>query len=125
MKFNKFGLINSLIFLVAFILILLNFISPIFNYVAIGLFIVASSMLSITSFKYCKTRNAILSNEQEEVLMELCLENGEEKYVPVEKKKSKFREFRDNLKIFSPFILSIVLTCFFVLLLVLSLVKIA
>ena len=91
MKFNKFNLITTVLYIVAFILILLNFLTPYLNLAALILFTIASFMLSISTFKFCKTRNAILSSGQEEVVMELSMEDGMEKYVPVEKKKNGFK----------------------------------
>lgn len=120
MKFNKFNLITTVLYIVAFILILLNFLTLYLNLAALILFTIASFMLSISTFKFCKTRNAILSSGQEEVVMELSMEDGMEKYVPVEKKKNGFKEFIENCRIFMPFILSVTLVCIFITLLVLS-----
>lgn len=122
MKFNKFNLIIAILFMVGFVLIFLNFLTDWLNLVALALFVVASVMLTIALFNFCKKRNAILTAQQEEIIMELALEDGMEKYIPVEKKKGKFKTFRDNIKIFSPCILSGMLTILMIALLVLSLV---
>lgn len=123
MNFNKFNLITGILFVVGFILVLLNFLSPYLNLSALIIFIVASIMLSISLFKYCIKKNAYLTSDKEEILMELSVEEGKEQYVPVEKKQTKFRKFLDLTKIFSPFILSSLFALCLVVFLVLSVIK--
>lgn len=108
MNFNKFNLITGILFVLGFILVLLNFLTPYLNLVALILFVVAFVMLSISLYKYCVRKNAYLSSDKEEIIMELSMEDGVETYIPAEKKQSKFKKFIDNTKIFSPFILSVV-----------------
>ena len=123
MNFNKFNLITGILFVVAFILVLLNFLSPYLNLSALIIFIVASIMLSISLFKYCIRKNAYLTSDNEEIIMELSIEEGKEQYIPVEKKQTKFRKFLDLIKIFSPFILSSLFALCLIAFLVLSVIK--
>lgn len=123
MNFNKFNLITGILFVVGFILVLLNFLSPYLNLSALIIFIVASVMLSISLFKYCIRKNAYLTSDNEEIIMELSIEEGKEQYIPVEKKQTKFRKFLDLIKIFSPFILSSLFALCLIVFLVLSVIK--
>lgn len=123
MNFNKFNLITGILFVVGFILVLLNFLSPYLNLSALIIFIVASIMLSISLFKYCIRKNAYLTSDNEEIIMELSIEEGKEQYIPVEKKQTKFRKFFDLIKIFSPFILSSLFALCLIAFLVLSVIK--
>ncbi len=123
MNFNKFNLITGILFVVGFILVLLNFLSPYLNLSALIIFIVASIMLSISLFKYCIRKNAYLTSDNEEIIMELSIEEGKEQYIPVEKKQTKFRKFLDLIKIFSPFILSSLFALCLIAFLVLSVIK--
>ena len=122
MKINKFNLIIGLLYCVGFILILLNFLTVYLNLAALVLFIVATIMLTIATTKFCIQRNAYLTSQNEEIIMELALEDGMEKYIPKEKKQSKFKKFLENIKIFSPCILSGFIAVMLIVLLILSLV---
>jgi len=122
MKINKFNLIIGLLYCVGFVLILLNFLTVYLNLAALVLFVVATIMLTIAFTKFCIQRNAYLTSRNEEIIMELALEDGMEKYIPKEKKQSKFKNFLDNLKIFSPCILSGFVAIMLIVLLILSLV---
>ena len=122
MKFNKFNLITGILYFVGFVLILLNFLSVYLNLAALCIFLVATIMLTISLTKYCIKRNAMLTSENEEIIMELALEDGMEKFVPKEKKQSGFKKFIENVKIFTPCILSGIIACMLVVLLILSLV---
>lgn len=123
MKFNKFNLITSLLFVLGFIFILLNFLTIWFNLVAISLFTIASIMLTISLFFSCKRKNAILEANNEEIIMELAVEDGMERYVPKEKKKTKAKEFIENIRIFTPCILSGLLALATITLLVMTIIR--
>jgi len=123
MKFNKFNLITTILFILGFIFILLNFITIWFNLAATILFTLASIMLTISFYFSCKRKNAILESENEEVIMELSVEDGVETYIPKEKKKSKAKEFIENIRIFTPCILAGLLSLAMITLLVLTIVR--
>lgn len=122
MKINKFNLITGILFCVGFVLILLNFLTKWLNLAALCVFLVATIMLTISLAKFCVQRNAYLFSENEEIVMELALEDGMEKYVPKEKKQSGFKKFIENVRIFSPCILSGMVAGLLIFLLILSLV---
>ena len=122
MRLNKFNLVIGLLYIIGFVLILLNFLTKWLNLVAICVFLVAQIMLTIALFKYCVQRNAYHASQQEEIIMELAVEDGMEKYVPKEKKQSGFKKFMEKVKIFSPCLLSGFIACLFCLFLILSLV---
>lgn len=124
MKFNKFNLITALLYVLGFVFVLLNFVTEWFNLVAMALMLGASVMLTISFYFSCKRKNAILSADSEEVVMEMALSEETESYVPVKKKKSKFKNGIENIRIFSPCILSGLLSLMFVAMLVIVLVKI-
>jgi len=123
MKFNKFNLITTSLFVLGFVFILMNFISSWFNLVAIALFSVASVMLTILFYFSCKRKNALLSSENEEIIMELALNEELDSYVPVEKKQKKFKNFLENFRIFSPCILSGLLAVLMIVFLIASIIK--
>ena len=123
MKFNKFNLITSSLFVLGFIFILLNFITLWFNLVATILFAVASVMLTILFYFSCKIKNATLEADSEEIIMELAVQDGVETYIPKEKKQSKTKEFIENIRIFTPCILSGLLAIAMITLLVMTIIK--
>ena len=122
MKFNKLNLITTLCFVVGFILILFNSFTNILNIIATGFFMVGCVLLTISFYFHCKKKNAILSSENEEVIMELSLEDGMEQYVPVEKKQTGFKNFIENARIFSPCVLSGLLAVCLIILFVFSII---
>lgn len=122
MKFNKFNLITGILYCIGFVLILLNFLSQYLNLAAICVFLVATIMLTISLTKFCIRRNATSVSDSEEIIMELALEDGMEKFVPKEKKLSGFKKFVENVRIFMPCILSGIIACMLVVLLILSLI---
>jgi len=124
MKFNKFNLITASLFILGFVLILLNFISNWFNLVATACLAAGSVMLTISFYFSCKRKNATLEANNEEIIMELSVEDGMETYVPKEKKQSKFKEFVENVRVFTPAILSALLSIAMLTLLVLAILKI-
>lgn len=123
MKFNKFNLTTSGLFILGFICILFNFLTIWLNLVASVLFVAASVMLTISFYFSCKRKNAILSAENEEVIMELALNDGMERYIPKEKKQGKFKGFIENVRIFTPCIISALLALMMVALLVVMIIK--
>ena len=120
MKFNKFNLITASIFVLGFVLILLNFLSVYLNLAATICLTAASIMLTISFYFSCKRKNAILEANNEEIIMELSVEDGMETYVPKEKKKGKAKEFLENIRIFTPAILSGLVALAMITLLILS-----
>lgn len=122
MRFNKFNLTIGILYCVGFVLILLNFLTKWLNLAALCVFIVATIMLTIALTKFCIQRNAYLTSQNEEIIMEMALEDGVEKFVPKEKKQSGFKKFIENIRIFSPAILSGMIGCLLVVLLILSLI---
>lgn len=122
MRFNKFNLTIGILYCVGFVLILLNFLTKWLNLAALCVFIVATIMLTIALTKFCIQRNAYLTSQNEEIIMEMALEDGVEKFVPKEKKQSGFKKFIENIRIFSPAILSGIIGCLLVVLLILSLI---
>lgn len=123
MNFNKFNLITGILFVVGFILIMLNFLTPYLNLAAMSVFLVALIMLTISLYKFCLRKNAERNNIQEEIIMELSLQDGEEQYVPAEKKLTGFKKFREICKIFSPCLTSGLLAVLMLVTLVLTLIK--
>lgn len=123
MKFNKFNLSIAGLYILGFILILMNFLTKWLNLVAIILFTIATIMLTISFYFSCKRKNAYLSSENDEVIMELALNEETDSYVPVEKKQGKFKNFIENLRIFSPCILSGLLSLIMVALLIITITK--
>lgn len=123
MKFNKFNLITTILFVVGFVCVLFNFLANWLNFVALALFSVASVMLTVILFFSCKRRNAILSSNNEEIIMELAIENGEETFVPKEKKQGKFKNFIENFRIFSPCIISGFIAIMVIILFIFTLTK--
>lgn len=123
MIFNKYNLITAILFVVAFICVLLNFLTDYLNLVAICLLAVATGMLTYKLYKYCVMKNAYLTGEKEEIIMELSMQEGMEQYIPVEKKQTGFKKFIENARIFSPCILSGLFSVLFLVLLIMSLVK--
>lgn len=123
MKFNKFNLSIAGLYILGFILILMNFLTDWLNLVAIILFTIATIMLTISFYFSCKRKNVILSSENDEVIMELALNEETDSYVPVEKKQGKFKNFIENLRIFSPCILSGLLSLIMVALLIITITK--
>ena len=97
MKFNKFNLSIAGLYILGFILILMNFLTDWLNLVAIILFTIATIMLTISFYSSCKRKNAILSSENDEVIMELALNEETESYVPVEKKQGKLKQLIENI----------------------------
>lgn len=122
MRFNKFNLTIGILYCVGFVLILLNFLTKWLNLAALCVFIVATIMLTISLTKFCIQRNAYLTSQNEEIIMEMALVDGVEKFVPKEKKQSRFKKFIENIRIFSPAILSGIIGCLLVVLLILSLI---
>lgn len=122
MKFNKFNLTIGILYVVGFVLVLLNFLTKWLNLAALCVFIVATVMLTISLAKYCIRKNAMLESQNEEIIMELALEEGMEKYVPKEQKQSGFKRLIENAKIFSPCLLSGLMAILLVVLLILSLI---
>lgn len=123
MRFNKLNLSIACLFVLGFILIMLNFLTVWLNLAAISVFVVAGVLLSFSLFFSCRRKNAILNAESEEIIMELAVEEGMETYIPKEKKTGKIKELRENLHIYSPFILSCLLTIALITLLVLTIIK--
>ena len=122
MKINRFNLITGILYVVGFILVLLNFLTKWLNLAALCVFVVAQIMLTISLSKYCIKKSAYETSENEEIIMELALEDGMEKYVPKEKNGGKVKKFNEKVKIFYPCILSSVVTALLVVLLILSLI---
>ena len=122
MRFNKFNLTIGILYCIGFVLILLNFLTKWLNLAALCVFIVATIMLTISLTKFCIQRNAYLTSQNEEIIMEMALVDGMEKFVPKEKKQSSFKKFIENIRIFSPAILSGMIGCLLVVLLILSLI---
>ncbi len=122
MRFNKFNLTIGILYCIGFVLILLNFLTKWLNLAALCVFIVATIMLTISLTKFCIQRNAYLTSQNEEIIMEMALVDGVEKFVPKEKKQSRFKKFIENIRIFSPAILSGMIGCLLVVLLILSLI---
>lgn len=122
MRFNKFNLTIGILYCIGFVLILLNFLTKWLNLAALCVFIVATIMLTISLTKFCIQRNAYLTSQNEEIIMEMALVDGVEKFVPKEKKQSSFKKFIENIRIFSPAILSGMIGCLLVVLLILSLI---
>lgn len=123
MIFNKFNIITAVLYVVGFILVLLNFLTPYLNLAALVIFTVATIMLTYKLFKYCLMKNAYLNSNNEEIIMELSMQDGMEQYIPVEKKQGKFKKFIENSRIFSPCILSGVFAIILVILLISAIVK--
>jgi len=123
MKINKFYLTIAIVFVVGFILILLNFLTPYLNLAALILFFAGLIMLTIALFKFCLRRNAEVNASQEEIIMELSLVDGQEQYIPADKKQKGFKRFVELYRIFSPCVLSGIFTILVGVLLVLSIIK--
>lgn len=123
MKFNKLNLSVAGLYVLGFILILMNFLTDWLNLVAIILFTIASILLTISFYFSCKRKNAILSSENDEVIMELALNEETDSYVPVEKKQGKFKNLIENMRIFSPCLISGFLSVLMIVLLILTITK--
>lgn len=123
MKFNKLNFTTFALFCLGFVLIMLNFLTEWLNLAALIIFTVASILLTISFYFSSKRKNAMLTSENEEIIMELSVEDGMETYVPKEKKKSKGKEFIELTRIFSPCILSAILAVGLLLLVVFTLIR--
>ncbi len=123
MKFNKLYLLIGILYLSGFVMILLNFLTKYLNLSALCVLSVASVLLTICLAKSCKQQNAIINSQVEEIIMEIAMQDGEEKYVVQKPKQKGFKRLVEFYKIYSPAILSAVAAGAFIFMLIMFLIK--
>lgn len=89
LKFSVFNLITGIAFLLAFVCILLSYITQAMYYPAMFLFAGAFIMLSIGMIKSYIKNNNISQEKQDAIIMELAMGEDGEKYVVQDIKKQK------------------------------------
>lgn len=101
--FNRYNLIVATIFVLGFIFILLNPILPIFSFVALCLFFVGMVMLCIPLFMNARVKFDYDNSLNEEIIMERTLEGNQDEFsVKKEKKKGRYRIFKDKIRPYLP-----------------------
>lgn len=120
--FNKYNLIVASIFVLAFVLIMLNRLSVYLNLAALVLFVVAFAMLSVPLFINAKNRRLDIQGAREELIMELS-SDGEAYLLEETKKPKKFKAFKDKISIYIPGVLCVLMALLFLLATITSIIK--
>ena len=124
-KFSTFNLIIGLAFILAFVSIMLSYITQYMYYPAMVLFAAAFVMLSVRLIQNYIKQSHITEEKQDAIIMELAMEDGGEKYVMQDAKKQRKiakQHRRQNFERLIPSIVSVAFACVFIYLLVMAII---
>ena len=125
-KFSVFNLIICVAFVLAFVFILLSYLTPFMYIPATVMFCVAFVMLSIRLIQNYIKQTGITQEKEDAIIMELAMGEDGEKYVMQDAKKQKKlakQQRRQNFDRLLPSIVSVAFSCLFVYLLVSSIIN--
>ena len=125
-KFSVFNLIIGVAFILAFVCILLSYLTQYMYYPAMAFFAGAFVMLSIRIMQNYIKQNHITAEKQDAIIMELAMEEDGEKYVMQNEKKQKNiakQHRRQNIERLLPFAMSVLCAGLFIYLFVSSIVS--
>ena len=125
-KFSVFNLTIAITFLLAFVCILLSYITLFMYYPATILFAIAFIMLSVSLIKNFINQKSINEEKQDAIIMELAMGEDGEKYVMQDEKTNKKmlkQKRRQNIEKLLPSMFSIAFSCLFIYLFISSIIK--
>ena len=125
-KFSVFNLIIGISFLLAFVCILMSYLTPFMYYPAMVLFALAFVLVSIKLIQNYVKQNKANEEKQDAIIMELAMGEDGEKYVMQDEKKQKKlvkQKRKQNFERLLPPIVTIAFSCLFLYLFVSSLIS--
>lgn len=125
-KFSKFSTIMASLFLVAFLCLMLSYITAFLYYPTLAFFCAGFVMLSIALLKRYLNQKNLYEENQDAIVMELAQGPDGETYVmqsPKQSKKQRNQKRRQNFDRLLPFIVSVVISCAFIYFLIASIVN--
>lgn|SRR5574344_807630 len=106
-KYNVFNFVTSIIFMLAFLCLMLSYITSIMFYPTMALFCAGFVMLSIRFIKNYNKQNVQLEQKQETIVMELSSGEDGEKYVMQDDNSSKKARRKKRIDKFDRFLPSL------------------